>query len=165
MKQWGLWIALFGCLLGVQQAVWAVTGSTQLIEASRKYDRKTVTYQGEAIREAMLRGKNGWINLNDGNNAIGVWTSRENISKIMQYGTYRHTGDRVRVTGVFHRSCPEHGGDLDIHAQFLEVLEPGGVIVHPIPGLKVIVMFLVLASAAVLYYLQKGWSTRPIASS
>jgi len=35
-------------------------------------------------------------------------------------------GDTVEVTGVLHRACPQHGGDLDLHATRLEVLTTGG---------------------------------------
>ncbi|MDI6873215.1 MAG: hypothetical protein QME84_02860 [Actinomycetota bacterium] len=34
-------------------------------------------------------------------------------------------GDTVEVRGVFHADCAEHGGDFDIHASSLTVLQPG----------------------------------------
>jgi hypothetical protein len=34
-------------------------------------------------------------------------------------------GDMIEVTGVVHRSCPQHGGDLDIHAEKIRKVQEG----------------------------------------
>jgi hypothetical protein len=93
------------------------TSSTELIEQAKDYDAKTVTYQGEVIGEIMVRGDYVWVNVNDGQNAIGIWAKKDLIKGITYKGDYKHIGDRIEVLGVFHRACPQHGGDLDIHAQ------------------------------------------------
>lgn len=99
--------------------------STELINNAKVYDGKTVTFEGEAIGDVMVRGQGAWVNLNDGVNAIGIWMDK-NLSKAITYtGSYRTKGDRLEVTGVFHRACPEHGGDLDIHAQTLRRISVG----------------------------------------
>jgi len=43
-------------------------------------------------------------------------------------GNYKTRGDRVEVTGEFHRACLEHGGDLDIHAKTLRKLGNGRIV-------------------------------------
>jgi len=102
--------------------------STELINNAKSYDGKMVVYKGEVIGDVMPRGKHAWVNINDGNNAIGVWVSRAVAKSIFYTGSYRAKGDVVEVSGIFHRSCPEHGGDLDIHAQVLRKVTSGRVL-------------------------------------
>jgi len=93
------------------------TPSTELINNAKTYDGKTVIYEGEVIGDVMARGDFAWVNLNDGKNAIGIWMDKGSSAAITYEGNYKAKGDLLQVTGIFHRSCPEHGGDLDIHAQ------------------------------------------------
>ena len=39
---------------------------------------------------------------------------------------YYQFGDTIRVKGIFHKNCPEHNGESDIHAQALAVIKKGG---------------------------------------
>ena len=73
----------------------------------------------------MLRGEFAWVNINDGDNAVGVWMKASLAKEINFTGSYKTQGDKVEVAGIFHRACLEHGGDLDIHAQSLRKLENG----------------------------------------
>lgn len=99
--------------------------SKELIENAKEYDKKVVIYEGEVIGDIMERGEFAWINLHDGNYAIGVWIKKD-MAKVIEYrGSYRFKGDWVRVKGIFNRICPEHGGNLDIHAFSLERIESG----------------------------------------
>lgn len=116
-------------------------GSGVLVEHMKEYDGMTVTFTGEAIGEAMVRGDHAWIHLNDDayyeknieegaslggqNSGMPVWVSADLAAKIQVFGDYKHEGDVVRVTGVFHDACAEHGGDTDIHAESLDVVRPG----------------------------------------
>lgn len=99
--------------------------SSELINNSKEYDGKSVVYEGEAVGDVMRRGQFAWANLNDGENAIGIWVSQELASQITHTGSYKYKGDRLEVTGIFHRACPEHGGDMDIHAQAMRKINPG----------------------------------------
>ena len=96
-----------------------------LIEKSQTFDGQTVTVEGEALGEAMLRGEYAWINISDNTNAIGVWLKASDAQKISVFGDYRHKGDTVKITGIFSRNCAEHGGDVDIHNQAMEIIEKG----------------------------------------
>lgn len=109
----------------------------QLIENAKVMDGKTVVVQGEAIGEALERGNNAWVNINDGTNAIGIWLKLEEANKIKVFGDYLNIGDKVKVTGVFNRACVEHGGDMDIHAISIEVVENGYPVKEKVPSQKI----------------------------
>jgi len=101
--------------------------STELINNAKQYDGQAVTYEGEVIGDVMVRGEFAWINVNDGKNAIGVWVDKNLTQDILHTGSYQSRGDWVEVTGVFQRACPQHGGDLDIHANSIRKISPGRV--------------------------------------
>lgn len=102
--------------------------STELINNAKAYDGKTVTYEGEVIGDVMARGEYAWLNVNDGKNALGIWIEKSLAKEINYTGSYKSKGDWVQVSGIFHRACPEHGGDLDIHAQEIKKTMPGRLI-------------------------------------
>jgi len=104
--------------------------STELIRNAKQYDGKIVVYEGEVIGDIMKRGDNSWVNINDGNNAIGVWISNSLAKEITYTGSYKAKGSWVEITGIFHRACPEHGGDLDIHAQAIRKTGTGKIIIE-----------------------------------
>lgn len=106
--------------------------SSELIKDAKQYDGKNVTYQGEVVGDIMIRGEFAWLNINDGSNAIGAWTKKELISDIQYIGSYQAKGDVLEVSGIFNRSCPEHGGDLDIHVESVRILKSGISVEHAI---------------------------------
>jgi len=63
--------------------------------------------------------------LNDGDNAVGIWCRSSSLSSVRFIGDYRNRGDILEVEGVFHRACPEHKGELDIHAASANIAETG----------------------------------------
>jgi hypothetical protein len=99
--------------------------STELINNAKFYDGKIVVYAGEVIGDVMVRGEYAWININDGENALGIWVNKNLAKDIIYAGSYKSKGDWVEVTGVFQRACPQHGGDLDIHAQATRKINSG----------------------------------------
>ena len=111
----------------------------QLIENATVMNGKTVVVQGEAISEALERGNNAWVNINDGTNAIGIWLKLEDANKIKVFGDYQNIGDTVKVTGVFNRACVEHGGDMDIHAISSEVVESGYPVQEKVSSQKIVI--------------------------
>lgn len=104
--------------------------STELIKDAKLYDGKIVVYTGEVIGELMRRGDYAWLNINDGRNAIGIWTPSSLMREIAFVGSYKSIGDTIEVTGVFHRACIQHGGDLDIHAQAIRKISAGRPVQH-----------------------------------
>ncbi len=99
--------------------------STELIENGQRYDEKEVVYEGEVIGEIMQRRDGVWVNINDGENSIGVWMPSELAAVIKYKGSYKAMGDILEVTGIFHQTCVQHGGDLDIHATSLRKIKSG----------------------------------------
>ncbi|NQU73558.1 MAG: DNA-binding protein [Candidatus Omnitrophica bacterium] len=142
-------------ILGVTTTANAeVISSTELIENARKYDKKTIEYQGEVVGDVMARGDFAWVNLHDGKKAIGAYGRRSPIYNLVRYkGGYNYKGDILQVKGVFHRACRQHGGDLDIHVvNFIKVRE-GFRVLHPIKQEEVVGamgLFIVAAGFAIL---------------
>lgn len=101
---------------------------SNLVTQSRSYDGRVITIEGEAIGDLMIRGKDGWVNLSDGSNAIGIYASAEHFGTIKHLGRYEVVGDRARVTGTFYDACPVHSGETDIHASSVTIVKPGNFI-------------------------------------
>jgi aspartyl/asparaginyl-tRNA synthetase len=129
--------------------------SAELIVNAKQYDGKTVTYQGEAVGDIMRRGDYAWVNLNDGNAAIGVLVKKTDLADITYLGSYRAKGDVVEVVGIFNRSCPEHGGDLDIHAQEIKKIIPGKSYFRQLNMKKLYIGLLLTLTALLLYPINK----------
>jgi hypothetical protein len=115
----------FAHLPAVASAKAGQISSTELINNAKEYDGKSVVYVGEAVGDVMVRGDFAWVNINDGENAIGVWLNKELAGEIQFTGSYHAKGDRLEITGVFQRNCIQHGGDMDIHAQSIRKISPG----------------------------------------
>ena len=113
----------------------------QLIEEAAKHDGKEVLIEGELIGDLMARGDHLWLSLLDKGTAVGVWVDKSKLPPISFLGAYGVQGDTVQIRGIMHRACPEHGGDLDIHAEAVELLKRGGAVSHPINRLKIFAAF------------------------
>lgn len=110
-------------------------------------DGEKITYKGELIT-AVLRPCAGhsWLNLNDGANAIGVWCESSQLGMVKFAGDYKKKGDIIEITGEFHRACPEHGGELDIHADSIKLIKKGYLVGE-------ILDFKRIKSSAILFFL------------
>ena len=154
-----LWIFVFFWLVAsLCSAEAALVSSKELLEGAQEYDEKAVFYKGEVIGDIMVRGESAWVNVRDEHGAIGVFCPLELTEKIEHQGNYNFRGDSVSVRGEFHRACSEHGGDSDIHAEKILIVEEGEEISHPLaPGkarasaiLPAIVLLLAYSSRLVL---------------
>ena len=122
-------IFIFGILFLISSSASAQgVPSGELVNKAKLYDGKVIAYKGEVIGEVMQRGNFAWVNIRDEENAIGVWLPLALAREIVYAGNYKAKGDIVEVTGIFNRACPEHGGDLDIHAQTLRNIDQGKMI-------------------------------------
>jgi aspartyl/asparaginyl-tRNA synthetase len=122
----------------------------ELLKEAEKYDGKEVIYKGEVIGDIMIRRDCAWINVRDETGAIGIFCPKELVNEIKYAGSYRFTGDIVSVRGTFHHSCPEHGGDMDIHAERINIIQKGKTISHPLESKKVKASIILPAIAFVL---------------
>jgi len=134
--------------------------SLELINNAKQYDGKTVNYRGEVIGEVMVRGDYAWLHVNDGTIAIGIWAPKAIIRNILYAGDYHKNGDIVEVSGTFHRSCLEHGGDLDIHASEIKKITPGSLVIQPISRKKVYIGVYSLILVLLFYGLKKYFLSR-----
>ena len=105
----------------------AVTGR-QLINNAAEYNGKIILFEGEVIGDIMIRGEHAWINVSDGDTALGIWTEKKLTRGLTHTGGYNSKGDWVRIYGIFSRACGEHSGELDIHAKSIKVLNRGRII-------------------------------------
>jgi hypothetical protein len=142
------------CLAGSPAVASAKAGqisSTELINNARDYDGKSVVYVGEAVGDVMVRGDFAWVNINDGENAIGIWLNKELAGEIQFTGSYRAKGDRLEITGVFQRNCIQHGGDMDIHAQSIRKISQGRVVGGELDTSKRNFVFILLAVLCLVF--------------
>ena len=130
-------------------------GSADLIEKGKVYDGRTVSYTGEVIGDPMTRGNYVWLNVKDKDNAMGVWVKKNLLPKIKYYGFYNSIGDTLVVQGTFHRSCIEHGGDMDIHATDIRVFGAGHPVQHKVSFYQMIMACGALLTAGLAYYLSR----------
>jgi len=142
-------IALALCVSPLR--AFAVT-TGELVAFTAGQDGSRVTIEGEAVGEA-IRAQPGhrWINVLEGGTAVGVVVTEAMASRVERYGDHAAIGDRVRVTGVFHLACDEHGGDLDVHAEAFEVLEAGHPRSTPVALWKLSVIGACAPAIAVLF--------------
>lgn len=140
-----------------------ITDINNLIENAKELDGCEVTVQGEAIGESMTRGDYAWVNINDGTNAIGIWLSNNDADKIKYYGNYKYKGDTVKITGVFYRACPEHGGEADLHCSTLKVAEKGYPVYEQFSHEKIVAAVFLLSTALLfLLYFYKTVKTKKL---
>lgn len=136
--------------------------SLDLINNAKQHDGKTVNYKGEVIGEVMIRADYAWLHVNDGYIAIGIWAPKAMIQDIRYAGDYHKKGDIVEVSGVFHRSCIEHGGDLDIHASIIKKIALGDLNIQPASRRKVYVGAYSLILVLLFYTLNKFFQNKTV---
>lgn len=122
----------------------------ELIENGKMLDGSEVSMTVEMIGDLMSRGAYSWVNGLDSTGAMGLWIPFEQASEIKVLGNGKYKGDTVRIRGVFHRACQEHGGDMDIHVSALTIVEHGHMVINEIPEAKIISFVLLTASCFVV---------------
>lgn len=147
--------------------------SAELVEQPKEFDGTNITFAGEAIGEAMVRGDMAWLHINDDayyvenveegaqlggyNSGMAVWLPADLADGIEYFGDYKHEGDIIEVEGVFNAACAEHGGDMDIHATALDVIEVGHEVVDEVKPQKVVWAVGLALVALALYLAERFW--------
>jgi hypothetical protein len=134
--------------------------SLDLLNNAKQYDGKTINYKGEVIGDVMIRQDYAWLHVNDGTIAIGIWAPKTFIEDIRYAGDYHKKGDIVEVSGTFHRSCSEHGGDLDIHASEIKKVNSGSLVIQPISRKKVYIGAASLLLVLLFHALKKFFQSK-----
>jgi len=138
-KQFQIWLLVIIWSLYLGNCIFAAVPSTELVDNAEKYDGQVIEYQGEAIGDIMNRRNHAWINVNDGGRAIGIFSDKNLSDQIKKTGSYNQIGDTVKIIGIFNRSCADHGGDLDIHARELYIVQGGHKVEHPVNQGKLVI--------------------------
>ncbi|MDO8489298.1 MAG: DNA-binding protein [Candidatus Omnitrophota bacterium] len=147
-------VSLFFILaFSLQVAFSQSLSSNELIMHAKQYDGKIITYSGEVIGDVMRRGEFAWVNINDGDNAVGIWIDTALTKEINFTGAYKSRGDTLEITGIFHRACLEHGGDLDIHAQTLHKIASGEIIKQKFNFNKAVLSFILFGVLFLIWIL------------
>ena len=139
------------CAVGTVNAE-NITQINSLVNNMGAFDGQVVTIEGEAIGEAMNRGTYSWINVNDGTNALGIWLASPDAERIKTFGDYKHTGDIVRISGIFLKNSPEHGGDVEIDCSSLEIIKKGHTVGEQLTNIKLFTATLLFSIALTLTY-------------
>ena len=128
-------LAMLLCMQPISGVAETVDSNT-LIEQATAMNGQRILYTGEVIGDILPVGDYEWLNISDGSNAIGVWLPRSLGENVQIAGRYNTQGDIVQIEGLYHRACPEHGGDLDIHADKVTLLKRGEAVVHAVSPWK-----------------------------
>lgn len=137
--------------------------TTALSQADPDLDGRTVRFTGEAIGETLRAdSRTRWVNVLEDGVAIGVVAPNAMLEPIDGFGDWSRRGTIVEVTGVFNVACPQHGGDLDVHAQEIRILEPSKPIERPVQPAKAAVAALAFALAGGLFVLMRYLKRRAV---
>lgn len=163
-------LLIFTVMISAPSMAAGLTSSTELIENHKSYNGQTITFEGEAIGDIMIRGDWAWIHLNDDpygknrshelagyNSGMAVWLTADEAKKISALGNYNNWGDLIGVVGTFNAACSEHGGDMDIHASSLMIINRGESIERPLEIGKLWWAICLGALAGSLFLLNKLW--------
>lgn len=133
-----------------------VSAGTELVTARGELDGTEVAFEGEVVSEPLAAGQGHvWLNVLSGGVAIGAWMPEAMAESADSFGTWSHDGDIVRITGVLNEACDDHGGDLDVHATSLTILDEGEPREHPVEYWKLIGGIAALVAAYVI--VRRAW--------
>lgn len=138
--------------LNEEQGVVIDTHVAVLVSVNRALDNSDVRFSGEVVGD-VVNADDGykWVNImGTANNVIGVRMSNEQARLIQNVGSYHAAGTILQVTGTYHIACPEHQGELDVHALNIEVLDNGGPATHLISTRRLLIAISLCALSAIL---------------
>ncbi|MCK4519758.1 MAG: hypothetical protein KAT96_01110 [Candidatus Omnitrophica bacterium] len=102
-----------------------VTALGDILDSPQAFNGREVEIEGEVIGESLKDDKGVWINIVSGSKQIGVFSANKRaIEPITYWGSYRYTGDRLRIKGIFYKDCLMHQVS-DVHLNTLEVIKKG----------------------------------------
>ena len=125
----------------------------EVVVMGSEMDGSTIVVEGEAIAD-VLRAMGGgrWLNVLGDEVGLGIWAPEAMLEPIEHLGTYKEDGDIVRVTGTLNMTCPTHGGEFDVHAESIEVVEVGHARPHiPVPARGLVGLAGMIIGGALLF--------------
>lgn len=148
------------CIINMLLISWSASAITinELVSNALKYDGQPLTLQGELVGDVMKRsGDVVWLHINDGSVALGVFASQAQLPGISFKGDFKNHGDQLEIIGIFNRACLQHGGDLDIHASKITVIQPGYKTEKPIDPRKLNAICFLAPLALVMMFIRRWW--------
>ena len=135
--------------LNEEESVVIDTRAAVLVSVNRALDGSEVRFTGEVVGD-IVNAENGykWINvMGSANNVIGVRVTDEQAQLVQHIGNYHNSGTVLRVTGEYHVACPEHQGELDVHASSIDLVDAGGPVEHLLNSGRVLVAIMLVTLA------------------
>lgn len=136
-----------------------------LVSTNRALNNSEVSFTGETVGSVVFADDtHEWANmLGASNSVISVYLTDEQAALIQYAGDYHNTGTMLKIVGIYHIACPEHQGELDVHATSAEVVDSGGPVTHLVEPGKLVFAFIACVAAALLLaaYL---WARRYLAN-
>lgn len=149
--------ASLAALPGTAAAQQTALEPAELVLRATELDGRLVTLQGEAIGDILHAGPDDvWVNLGADGVGVGVFVDGILADRISSLGDYRRSGDIAMVQGRFNAACDRHGGDLDLHATSLVILESGQPTVHAVDYWRGIAGAALLGMALLLQRIYKS---------
>ena len=132
----------------------SVMSPADVVEIDRARDGGRVTVEGEAVGEHLrAMGGGRWVNILGDETGLGIWVTDEMAEEITYFGDYKNDGDILRFTGTVNIACTEHGGEFDVHATSMRVIEVGAPREHEVQPIKGVIGFAGIVVAAFLWRL------------
>lgn len=121
-----------------EESVVIVTRVGVLVSVNRALNDNQVSFDGEAVGD-IVRADDGhmWVNaMGAAKSVIGVYATNEQAALVNETGDYHTKGSTLKITGTYHIACPEHQGELDVHASNIEVTANGTPTTHRISSMR-----------------------------
>ena len=157
--------ALLLALSAASPAVAATTSSnsgsqkvtiTDLVTERYKLTGQSVLFDGEVVGTMMDADRgHKWVLVADGGETVSVYMKDADAEQLETFGAYGTVGDKVRITGVFHVECMAHDSDIDVHANEVKLVEPGGPVEEssvPAPLTPAIIVLAIGVVAGIVYW-------------
>ena len=130
---------------------------SELLSASSRMDGDKVSISGEVVGYAAKAGTgHSWLNIQDQEGkVISVYVRNSLAERVGTFGKYGTQGDKVELSGVYHRACPAHAGELEIHAVSLNVKVEGCPVYHEVSPELGIAGIVMLGMAAVVLLVER----------
>lgn len=121
-----------------EESVVIATRVGVLVSINRALNDNQVSFEGEAVGDIVNGGESSkWVNVMGASNAvISVFMTDDQASLVDDLGGYHSSGTHLKITGVYHIACPEHQGELDVHASNVEVTKVGELTEHRISPVR-----------------------------
>jgi len=156
-----IFIYLF-CLSASINFVYAASNNlSEILKAPDVYDGRVVEITGEVIGEELKADNGIWINISSGPEAIGVFSSnRQSFTSIKHWGAYGERGDRVTVSGIFHKNFIS-GGASAIYLNSIKIVQQGfknNIKISLIKQQLALVLFGMCSLSGIIYFIKiKLW--------